>query len=147
MCILRSLRYFYIDCCWNFTEPISKLRPNLLTPSEWNVRARESLSLPQPLNLFRCGTNNNCCSSTWNWLRLLWCEENSATRFGEIPPLWQICKIIWQYIWGLFGLRRSFKLTLAQFVCFWANFIAENGQILKTQSGHLVILEENNDVC
>ena len=36
----------------------------------------------------------------------------SVTRFGEIPPLWQIIKNLWQYFYGLFG----FQLTLAQFV-------------------------------
>ena len=39
-----------------------------------------------------------------------------------------------------FGFGQSFQLTLAQFVCFWANFIAVNGQILKIQSDHLVTL-------
>ena len=64
------------------------------------------------------------------------------TRFGEIPPLWQICKNLWQYIVGLIGFRQSFLLALALFVCFWANFNVGNGQILKTQSGHLVTLFE-----
>ena len=31
-----------------------------------------------------------------------------------------------------------------QFVCFWANLIAENDQILKAQSGHLVTLIIHN---
>ena len=46
----------------------------------------------------------------------------SVTRFGEIPPLWQIFKNLWQYILGLFGFGQCFQLTLAQFECFWANF-------------------------
>ena len=25
-------------------------------------------------------------------------ETNSVTRFGEVPPLWQIFKNLWQYI-------------------------------------------------
>ena len=45
----------------------------------------------------------------------------SVTRFGKIPPLWQIFKIIWQYIY-LFGFGQSLELTLAQFVCYGANF-------------------------
>ena len=33
----------------------------------------------------------------WNW-EINWRERhsNSVTRFGEIPPLRQICKNIWQ---------------------------------------------------
>ena len=46
----------------------------------------------------------------------------SVTRFGEIPPLWKIFKNLWKYIYGLFGFGPSFHDTLAQFVCFWANF-------------------------
>ena len=46
----------------------------------------------------------------------------SVTRFGEISPLWQIIKHLWQYISGLFGFGQSFQLTLAQFVCHWAHF-------------------------
>ena len=30
-------------------------------------------------------------------------QEFSVTRFGEIPPVKQIFKNIWQYIYGLFG--------------------------------------------
>ena len=40
---------------------------------------------------------------------------------GEISPLWQIFKHLWQYI-VFFGFGESFQLTLAQFVCHWANF-------------------------
>ena len=47
---------------------------------------------------------------------------DSVTRFGEIPPLWQIIKNLWPHIQGLFGFGQSFQLTLSQFVCFWANF-------------------------
>ena len=39
-------------------------------------------------------------------------HASSATNFGEIapiPPLWQICKNIKQYILGLFGFGQSFK--------------------------------------
>ena len=46
----------------------------------------------------------------------------SVTRFGEIPPLWQIFKNLWQYILGLFGFVQKFQLTLVQFVCYWAHF-------------------------
>ena len=56
------------------------------------------------------------------------CIENSVTRFGDIPPLWQKLKNIWQYIKGLFGFGQSFQLTLAQFLCFWANLYCFNGQ-------------------
>ena len=48
--------------------------------------------------------------------------EGSVTRFGEIPPLWQLFKSLWQYISGLFGFGQSFQIPLAQFVCLWTNF-------------------------
>ena len=59
----------------------------------------------------------------------------SVTRFCEIPPLGEIFKNLWQYILGLFGFGQSFQL-------FWHKtiFTALNGQILKTQSGHMVTL-------
>ena len=46
----------------------------------------------------------------------------SVTRYDEIPPLWQIFKNIWQYIYGLFLFGQSFEFTFSQFKCFWANF-------------------------
>ena len=64
----------------------------------------------------------------------------SVTRFGEIPPLWKIFKNLWKYIYGLFGFGPSFHDTLAQFVCFWANFHYCKWPNIETQSGHLVTL-------
>ena len=32
----------------------------------------------------------------------------SVTRFGEIPPLWQIFKNLWQHVQGVFGFGHSF---------------------------------------
>ena len=65
----------------------------------------------------------------------------SVTRFGKNPPLWQIFKNIWHYISGLFGFGQSFELTLAQFVCFWANFHCckwTNIENIILSSGHTV---------
>ena len=59
-----------------------------------------------------------------------------VTRFGEIPPLLQIYKHIWQYIQGLFGFDKVFNSPWHNLYTFGENLIAVNGQILKTQSGH-----------
>ena len=64
----------------------------------------------------------------------------SVTRFGEIPPLWQILKI--------FGNIFKVYLVLGNFSAHFGTIsmllgkilIAENGQILKKQSGRLVTL-------
>ena len=47
---------------------------------------------------------------------------SSVTGFGEISPFWQTFKIIWQYFEGLFSIWRNFERSLANLVCFWANF-------------------------
>ena len=65
---------------------------------------------------------------------------SSATRFGEIPPLWQILKIFGPIfmvylVWG--KVLNSLWHNLCALVQI---FIAEIGQILKTQYGHLVTL-------
>ena len=70
-------------------------------------------------------TNSKCVSPKMS------SGETSLTRFGEIPPLWQIFKNIWQYNFSLFGFEQSFQLTLAQFVCCWANLIAEMAKYWK----------------
>ena len=48
--------------------------------------------------------------------------SHQCDQIWQIPPLWQIFKNLWQYIKGLFRFGESFKLTVAQFVCYWANF-------------------------
>ena len=64
----------------------------------------------------------------------------SVTRFCEIPPLWEIFNNLWQYILGLFGFGQSSQLFWHNLYAFLAIFFALNGQILKTQSGHMVTL-------
>ena len=75
---------------------------------------------------------------------IAWEEEKfptfSVTRFGEIPPLWQIFKNLWQYIYGLFGFGKVSNLLWHNLCAIGQIFITENGQILKTQFGHLVTL-------
>ena len=65
----------------------------------------------------------------------------SVTSSGEIPPLWQIFKHLWQYILGLFGLGKVLTNfgTICMLLCKFS-LLAVNGQILKTQSVHLVTL-------
>ena len=53
------------------------------------------------------------------------------TRFGKIPPLWQILKNI---------LGKVFNSIWHNLYAFGQIFSAVNGPILKTQSGHLVTL-------
>ena len=62
------------------------------------------------------------------------------TRFGEIPPLWQIFKNIWQNIEGLIGFGQSFQLTLAQFGCFIAIFHCYKWPNIENTICHLVTL-------
>ena len=58
---------------------------------------------------------------------------NSVTRFGEIPPLWQICKNIWQFYDGLFVFVQNFLPTWVNFIYNLAIFmVVENGQMMKT---------------
>ena len=64
----------------------------------------------------------------------------SVTRFGEIPPLWPIIKNLWQHISGLFSYGQSFNSLWHNLYAIGHVFIAENGQILNTQFGHLVTL-------
>ena len=46
----------------------------------------------------------------------------TATRFGEISPLWQNKLRFWQNIDGLFGIWQNFEPALAKELCHWANF-------------------------
>ena len=62
------------------------------------------------------------------------------TRFGEIPPLWQIFKICGNLFEVNLALGKVFNSLWHNLYDFGQIFIAENGQILKTQSGHLVTL-------
>ena len=43
----------------------------------------------------------------------------SVTGFGEIPPLWQICKK-WQYIYGLCGFGKCF-ITISMLLGIFSN--------------------------
>ena len=60
--------------------------------------------------------------------------KSSVYRFGEISPLRQKFKTIWQYLEGLFGIWHNFVSTLANFVCFGLIFIVViNNQIMKNK--------------
>ena len=37
---------------------------------------------------------------------------NSVNRFGEIPPLWQNCKSLWQFSLALFSIWQNVEHTL-----------------------------------
>ena len=62
----------------------------------------------------------------------------SVTRFGEISPLKQKFRTLWQYFKGLFGIGQSCEPTVGQFVFFWANFHCCKRPNLEKQSGHTV---------
>ena len=53
-------------------------------------------------------------------------------KFHHFDQYLKSLAIYLRFIW----FWAKFQLTLVQFVCFWQICIAENGQILKTQSGH-----------
>ena len=46
----------------------------------------------------------------------------SVTRFGEISPLWQSFKRLWQFVKGLFRIWEKFAPTLTNFLLFCAKF-------------------------
>ena len=64
----------------------------------------------------------------------------SATRFGEISPLWKNLTRLWQYLAGLFRIWQNSGPTLANCVGLWSILIAVNGLILKKKFSHLVTL-------
>ena len=69
------------------------------------------------------------------------CSPVSVTRFGEIPQLWQIIKNIRNIFKVYLVLGNVFNSSLHKLNGIGHIFIAENGQILKTQFGHLVTLQ------
>ena len=62
----------------------------------------------------------------------------SVTKFGKIPPLWQICKICGNILKVYLVLGKVFDSLWHNLYAFGQLFIAVNGQILKTQSGDTV---------
>ena len=71
-----------------------------------------------------------------------WCTSlpSSVTRFGEIPPLWPIFKIFSNIFKVYLVLGKVFSSLWYNLYTFGQIFIAENGKMLKTQSGRLVTL-------
>ena len=68
----------------------------------------------------------------FDWL----CSNNSnmvcsVTRFGEISPLWQNLRCLWQIFEGLFDFWHSLKPTLAIFYAIGQFCIDVKFQILK----------------
>ena len=59
--------------------------------------------------------------------------NTSVIRFGEIPLLWRIFKNLFKVCLALDKIFNSLWYNL---LAFGQIFIAVNGQILKTQSGH-----------
>ena len=70
---------------------------------------------------------------------------NSVNRFGEIPPLWQNCKSLWQFSLALFSIWQNVEHTLKKCVSYWIGqvFFVVNGQTLEKLSSHLVTLVLN----
>ena len=48
--------------------------------------------------------------------------SSSVTRLGEILPLWQKIKFLWQFYEGLFSIWQKLLPTVANFVHNWAIF-------------------------
>ena len=68
--------------------------------------------------------------------------NTSVIRFGEIPLLWRIFKNLFKVCLALDKIFNSLWYNL---LAFGQIFIAVNGQILKTQSGHSA--KYFDDVC
>ena len=58
--------------------------------------------------------------------------RHSATRFGEIPPLWQSFKSLGQFLEGQLVFGKLLNLIWPAFMKIWQFFVLANGQILKT---------------
>ena len=48
--------------------------------------------------------------------------SGSVTKFGEISPLRQNFKRLWEKLKGLFSIWLNSEHTLANSLCYWANF-------------------------
>ena len=66
--------------------------------------------------------------------------SSSVTRFGEIPHFGQYLKIFGNILKVYLVLGKVFSSLSYNLYAFGQIFNAENGQILKTQSGRLVTL-------
>ena len=64
----------------------------------------------------------------------------SVTRFGEISPLWQKLKCLWQFNEGLFSIWQKLLPTLANFVYNWAIFHGCKWTNNENYENHLVTL-------
>ena len=49
-------------------------------------------------------------------------DQFSVIRLGEISPLWQNFKRLWQYLNGLFSFGQKFELIWQNNICYWAKF-------------------------
>ena len=74
-------------------------------------------------------------------------DTGSVTRFGEILPLWPIFKIFGNIFKVYLVVGKVFSSLWYNLYAFGQIFIAENGQILKAQSGRLVTLGTGNNNC
>ena len=54
--------------------------------------------------------------------------KSSVTRFGEMTPLWQIFKALWQNFDGLVSVEQNFEPHLANLFTMWQILIVLNGQ-------------------
>ena len=66
--------------------------------------------------------------------------EISVTRFGEILPLWQIIKCLWQFYEGLFSIWEKLLPTLAIFGYNWATFHCYKWTNNENYKSHLLTL-------
>ena len=64
-------------------------------------------------------------------------DTGSVTRFGEILPLWPIFKIFGNIFKVYLVVGKVFSSLWYNLYAFGQIFIAENGQILKAQSGRV----------
>ena len=55
------------------------------------------------------------------------------TKFGAYLAFWQNLKRVRQFFGGVFNISQNSESTLANLVCYYANFRSFNGQILKNK--------------
>ena len=67
-------------------------------------------------------------------------NETSVTRFGEISPIQQNFRNLWQHLKGLFDNWQSCEPTLGLFVCFWAKLYRCKWPNIEKLASHLVTL-------
>ena len=126
-------------------------RKHALNYGGGNINQIWLIRLPQNVKRYFCTKNE---SDVWNRERasqrslvcLLCPQRNdiivvaSVTRFGEISPLWQTLKCLWQFYEGSFSTWQKLLPTSTNFVYNWAMFHGCKWTNNEDHKSHLVTL-------